>query len=345
MKRNFAQTIIVGVGLLGGSVGLAARRAAVGGKIIGLGRNEAKLRLAVEKGAIDDFATDWSAALAFGAELSPDETTQIIFAAPVVANLRALDDCAAAIAANGAGRRFLISDVGSVKGNFARRAAAVAAETPNVVAVPVHPIAGSDRSGVEFADAELFRERLTIITPWTSADERRAALSSGDAEPFDDYAELTPKGAVVKTALVEKISRLVGGEKAAAVAAVRDFWRPFGCRIVETSADEHDRVLANASHFPNLISVLATSVVPEEDFPFSGTGFRDVSRLAGGSPEVWTEIFGENRVATLEALERLEKNVALWKTLLQNDDRAGIAAFLTETKRKKESLRDLRRGN
>ncbi|MBR2002718.1 MAG: prephenate dehydrogenase/arogenate dehydrogenase family protein [Thermoguttaceae bacterium] len=385
MQRDFAQTIVVGVGLLGGSVGLAAKKAGVGGKIIGFGRSEAKLRRAVELGAVDAFATDWRAALELG--VGTQGATQIVFAAPVETNLRVLRDfcrvCAEICEEKGAdafaGRAFLLSDVGSVKGDFVRTVDALLSspERPGGVrleTVAAHPIAGSDKSGAEFATADLFRGKLTILTPWESVADRRAALERGEAVPDDavktvengKVAEIErvdennnadennvggdkvgesgksgsigKTGATVKTGLDGEISRCVAGEKAEAVAAVRAFWEAFGSTVVETSADEHDRILARTSHLPHLASVLTASVVPTEELLFTGTGFRDVTRLAGGAPDVWVEIFGSNRAATLDALERLEEKIVLWKSFLKENDRESILTFLKETKKKRDAL-------
>ncbi len=375
MQRDFAQTIVVGVGLLGGSVGLAAKRAGVGGKIVGFGRSEAKLRRAVELGAVDAFATDWRGALELGA--GTQGTTQIVFAAPVETNLRVLRDfcrvCAEICEEKGAdafaGRSFLLSDVGSVKGDFVRTVDALLSspERPNGVrieTVAAHPIAGSDKSGVEFATADLFRGKLTILTPWESAADRRAALEKGEAVSdaavkigengevcavdksgksgktveIDGIGKVGEIGATVETGLNGEISRCVAGEKAEAVAAVRAFWEALGSTVVETSADEHDRILARTSHLPHLASVLTASVVPTEELLFTGTGFRDVTRLAGGAPDVWVEIFGSNRAATLDALERLEEKIVLWKSFLKENDRDSILTFLKETKKKRDAL-------
>lgn len=400
MQRDFTRTIVVGVGLLGGSVGLAAKKAGVGGKIIGFGRSEAKLRRAVELGAVDAFATDWRAALELGS--GTRGTTQIVFAAPVETNLRVLRDfcrvCAEICEEKGAdafaGRAFLLSDVGSVKGDFVRTVDALLSspERPSGVrleTVAAHPIAGSDKSGAEFATADLFRGKLTILTPWESVADRRAALERGEAVPDDavktvengkvveieqvdrrnnaeennvggdkvgrsggignidesgnvgkneNIGEIGKTGSIVKTGLNGEISRCVAGEKAEAVAAVRAFWEALGSTVVETSADEHDRILARTSHLPHLASVLTASVVPTEELLFTGTGFRDVTRLAGGAPDVWVEIFGSNRAATLDALERLEEKIVLWKSFLKENDRESILTFLKETKKKRDAL-------
>lgn len=326
-SETFTQTIVYGVGLLGGSVGLAAKRARVGGKIVGVGRSIEKLTHAVEVGAIDVAASSWRDAFEAG---SSEGTILIVFAAPVDTNLRALRELWALRDEPWTrDRNCVISDVGSVKFGFAQTQRALEREQKTQgkgvwTFLPAHPIAGSDRSGVDSARAELFDGKLTILTPWASAQERQDAVARGEAAPSELSTRLS-------------ISR--SGASAQVVASACEFWRALGCRlVVETSAEEHDQILARTSHLPNLASVLTTSVVPLDELLFTGTGFRDVTRLSGGNPFVWTEIFGSNRVATLEALERLEEQIVRWKTFLQEDDRDSILTFLQDTKKKRDAL-------
>ncbi len=362
----FSQTIIVGVGLLGGALGLASKRAGVGGRIIGLGRNESKLTRAVDLGAIDVWATSWTDAL--GLATSTDAPTLIVFCAPVEANLRALDEFWTLRAAQEfAGRDYLISDVGSVKTGFAEatsrlRASCDLAGNTRIAFVPAHPIAGSDKSGVEHSTSTLFDGKLTILTPWSSPNERRAALASGGARAFriPEDVESDPAFQTIRRkfalafaederiarddsthgalSITDKISVTLEDSDFPAVSLMREFWRRLGSFVVETSAAEHDHILARTSHLPNLASVLTMSAVPMDEFIFAGTGFRDVTRLSGGNPEVWTEIFETNRVALLDALERVESDLLRWKTFLSEGDREAILTFLKETKKKRDAL-------
>lgn len=362
MTAIFSQTIVLGVGLLGGSLGLAAKKAGVGGKIVGLGRNAAKLERALELGAVDAWATSWQDALAMVPPESCADPVQIVLAAPVEVNLRLLADFWALRNEPWfAGRRYVISDVGSVKGGFAEAAAKLfqqeQVKDAPITFVPAHPIAGSDKSGVEYAKADLFYGKLTILTPWSKSSERAVALARGEAEAFREAVDVRDEPSfqtiakkfemafsVAETndgaepALSEKLSVCVAGPLCDDVSRVREFWRALGCCVVETSAEEHDQILARTSHLPNLSSVLLTSVVPIDELLFAGTGFRDVTRLAGGSPEVWSEIYVTNRVAVLEALLRMEENIHRWKTFLKEGDRESILTFLHGTKKKRDAL-------
>jgi prephenate dehydrogenase len=155
MSPVFGRVAVAGVGLIGGSLALAARAAGLVGEVVGLGRSEANLRVARERGIIDRVATDVASA-ARGADA-------IILAAPV----GACADLAEAFrphAAPGA----ILTDVGSVKGALV---AALEARWPEPgLVVGAHPIAGSEAAGAAAARGDLFRDRLCILTPTPRTD-------------------------------------------------------------------------------------------------------------------------------------------------------------------------------
>ncbi len=360
MAVLFSQTIILGVGLLGGSLGLAAKRAQVGGRIVGLGRNPDKLKKAAELGAVDDWALAWNDIFA-DREVSEDELpVQVVLAAPVEINLKLLAEFWSHRNEQWFRERtFIISDVGSVKGDFAKASydlwtSSSENDRRNVFFVPAHPIAGSDKSGVTHSTAGLFHGKLTVLTPWLTEEDRLADVSIGNAEVFEPelntedpcFATLRRKLSLIfdgeqnskDSFAVNRLSVCSAGPIYDAVSRVRDFWLALGSWVVETSAEEHDQILARTSHLTNLVSVLEMSVVPAQEFLFAGTGFQDITRLAGGSPDVWAEIYVTNRIAVLEALERLEENIHRWKTFLKEGDRESILTFLYETKKKRDAL-------
>jgi len=158
MSPLFARMTIAGVGLIGGSLGAAVRAAGLAGEVVGFGRSEANLRVALERGLVDRVARD-PAAAAGGADA-------IVLAAPVGA-------CAPLAAAfrPHAGAGTLLTDVGSVKGTVVEELESAWAGVGPVVGA--HPIAGSEASGAAAARADLFRGRRCILTP-TPATERGA---------------------------------------------------------------------------------------------------------------------------------------------------------------------------
>ncbi len=146
---------IVGVGLIGGSIGLAARRRGLARRIVGVGRNPSTLHLAQDLGAIDDGLLDLKRAVA-DADLAVFCTPVQRIAAQV---LEAAPHCR-----DGA----LLTDAGSTKAEIV---AAIDGRLPTGVHfVGSHPLAGSEKRGPEHADAELFQDRLTVVTPGPDSD-------------------------------------------------------------------------------------------------------------------------------------------------------------------------------
>ena len=151
----------MGVGLLGGSIGLALRNASPKTHIVGYGHRLESLKKASEINAIDAIETDAKKSVA-GSDL-------VILCTPV----GTFADLLAQIAPNLA-RGVIVTDVGSTKRSIVRMAEATLPATAKFIAS--HPIAGSEKRGVEFSRADLFADQLCILTPTKKTD---AAASSG----------------------------------------------------------------------------------------------------------------------------------------------------------------------
>jgi prephenate dehydrogenase len=155
--------------------------------------------------------------------------------------------------------------------------------------VPAHPIAGAELSGVEAATSELFRGRTVVITP-------------------------------MKETAVEARTRIEAA------------WDACGARIIEMTPPRHDEVLAAVSHLPHalafaLVHMIASRSDATELFSFAGAGFRDFTRIASSSPEMWRDIFLANREAVLAELAAYQDNL----TELGQHLRAGDATALEKT--------------
>lgn len=138
---------ILGLGLMGASLGLALR--AKGVRVVGYNHSPANARTALERGAVDAIAPTPAEAVA-GASL-------VVLAAPVLANIAFADEIAGALAPDA-----VVTDMGSTKGEFCRR---VAAAHPGMVLVGSHPVAGSEKQGAGAARADLFQGRRCVVTP------------------------------------------------------------------------------------------------------------------------------------------------------------------------------------
>jgi prephenate dehydrogenase len=276
---RFEQITIVGVGLIGGSIGLAAKARGLAGHVVGIGRDARTLTRAVELQAIDSFTTDLAEAVG--------QADLVVVCTPVdrIADmiLRAAPRCRPGT---------IFTDAGSTKGNIV---AAVMGKLPRgVTYVPAHPLAGAEKNGVEHARADLFENRVTIVTPET-------------VDPDD-------------------------------VARVESFWRALGSRVVSLSVADHDRVLASTSHLPHAVAATVAGITPRDWLPLSAGGFRDVTRIAAGDPELWAAIFQANRAAVLAALRAFSDRLNDFRQLLEAGDGAGLVRWLNEAKQVRDAL-------
>lgn len=152
--------------------------------------------------------------------------------------------------------------------------------------VPAHPIAGAERSGASAASADLFQGRNVVITP---------------------MAEIDP----------------------AAVRTVRTMWQGCGAAVREMSPQAHDEIFAAVSHLPHLLSFalvdeIASRANGEELFSYAASGFRDFTRIAGSSPEMWRDICLANRAALLLELDAYRAQLDRLRALLEQDDGAAL---------------------
>jgi prephenate dehydrogenase len=163
----FSRIVIIGVGLIGGSLGLAIKKRQLSRTVIGIAPDEERLQTALRLGAVDKATTSFDEGINADADATGHEL--IIVATPVSLVADYVHRVASAV------QNTLITDVGSTKETICARLEQTA--LPNGCRfVGSHPIAGKEKSGVEHADADLFENRLAIVTPTASASERDTDL-------------------------------------------------------------------------------------------------------------------------------------------------------------------------
>ena len=300
----FERLAIEGVGLLGASAGLAARRANIAGHIVGLDRSSENGAQALALGAVDETAADFDAALTGLSE--KNSPVLIVAAVPASAIADVLAGAAGAIRRLGAKerrRRFLLTDVGSVKAGVVRALAErlEQGEFPeNAVYIGSHPVAGSEKSGPDAARADLFDDKWTVLT--------EPEFCAGEEKKLEG---------------LETLER---------------FWTALGSRVFRLSAAEHDRIFGRTSHLPHLLSTVLAALSHSKERPCVGSGLIDMTRLAAGNPEVWSDIFLMNADAVLQALEQTEHLLTAWKTALAAADRSAVTTLLQEAKKRRDAL-------
>ncbi|MFV9657079.1 bifunctional prephenate dehydrogenase/3-phosphoshikimate 1-carboxyvinyltransferase [Pseudomonas sp. NY15366] len=248
---KIGRLVVVGLGLIGGSFAKGLRERGLCREVVGVDLDAESRRLAVQLGVVDRCESDLASACQ-GADV-------IQLAVPILAMEKLLAELAKLDLGDA-----VLTDVGSAKGNVVR-AARLAFQGKTVRLVPGHPIAGSEQSGVEAANAELFRRHKVILTPCEHSDEAALAL----VESL--WREL---GADVETMEVEHHDQVL--------AATSHLPHLLAFTLVDSLAKRSENL---------------------EIFRYAAGGFRDFTRIAGSDPVMWHDIFLANREAVLRTLD------------------------------------------
>lgn len=161
MSHRFKHVAIIGVGLIGGSLGLVLKQARLADSVVGVGRREENLKTAVELGAIDRYVSDAAEAVR--------EADLVVLATPVATYERHLKDWGHHLSTG-----TVVTDVGSVKGHLVEQVERLLQE--GVHFVGAHPIAGREKTGVAAGSVDLFRGARCILTPTARTDRHAMDL-------------------------------------------------------------------------------------------------------------------------------------------------------------------------
>lgn len=273
MAQTQRRAAVIGSGLIGGSIGLALRDR--GWHVVGDDRDRDIAERGVMRGCFDAVGTDAEA--------------DLVFVATPVGSV--VDAARAALAAS---PRAVVTDVGSVK-----TAITAAIDDPRFVAG--HPMAGSERLGVEGADEELFQDAAWVLTPGPHTSDGAYTL-------------------------------------------VRETASMLGAQVLTMSAEQHDSLVAVVSHVPHLTAASLVRIARDraEDhravLRLAAGGFRDMTRIAAGSPDIWPDICVENRAAILRSIEMLQHELEQFRRLVDSGDRDSLRRSLAEAQTVRRAL-------
>jgi len=279
-RKTWNQLLLVGVGLLGGSIAAAVRQAGLAKNIVGVGRNPERLQAAQQAGLIDSYSTDLPSTAA--------ESDFVIVCTPVG---RVVADILTAATACKPETR--LTDVGSVKATICSELQIQLPEGHSFIGS--HPLAGSEKQGFEHACPNLFNNRTCIVTP----DENS---SSG------------------------------------ALKDIKQFWKSLGMHVLEMSAKCHDIAIAETSHTPHVVSAALAAMLASENQPLTSTGFRDTTRIAAGSPDLWVDILLSNGKAISESLRTYTDRLNEFQNAIADGDATTLKKLLQEAKTNRDSL-------
>ncbi|GIZ81663.1 bifunctional prephenate dehydrogenase/3-phosphoshikimate 1-carboxyvinyltransferase [Aquipseudomonas alcaligenes] len=281
---KLGRLVVVGLGLIGGSFAKGMREKGLFDEVVGVDLDAESRRLAVELGVVDRCETELAAACQGAAVIQ--------LAVPILAMEKLLGQLARLDLGDA-----VLTDVGSAKGNVVR-AARLAFDGKVARFVPGHPIAGSEQSGVEASNAELFRRHKVILTPQASTDAAALALIDGLWRAL---------GADVEHMEVEHHDQVL--------AATSHLPHLLAFTLVDSLAKRSENL---------------------EIFRYAAGGFRDFTRIAGSDPVMWHDIFLANREAVLRTLDAFRDDLDALRGAVDAGDGHQLLGVFTRARHARE---------
>tara|TARA_B100000809_G_scaffold229757_1_gene243616 strand:- start:7118 stop:8008 length:891 start_codon:yes stop_codon:yes gene_type:complete len=296
MTEKFQQIkniTILGVGLIGGSLGLALKENGFKGQITGLGRRIETLNIALERNVVDFATTDF--------KLGVETADLLIIGTPVSLIPQMVKRISEQIPNK---KSLFVTDAGSVKTQVVREIDNFLniQDYTHIHFVGSHPMAGSERTSVAAARADLFNSAKCIVTP------------------------------SMHTSSI-------------AIQVVKDLWEFVGGDTIVLSPTDHDYLVAGASHLPHLIASVLTQTTQSVQteslraIELAATGFRDTTRIAAGSPEIWRDVFLQNAEFLIPMVKSTIQTLEQLKILIKNKDSAKIEEFLAQAKKIRDTVK------
>jgi prephenate dehydrogenase len=191
----------------------------------------------------------------------------------------------------------VVTDVGSVKESVVRELEPVIGSV-GCHFIGSHPMAGSERTGVKAGRPDLFQNAVCIVTPTLRSD-------------------------------------------ADAVCTVQNFWKAVGAQTIKMSPELHDDLVSRSSHLPHVIAAelanyVLSPVHPKEQSLVCATGFRDTTRIAASSPEMWRDISLANRKNLMRVLGVFIEDLQEFQHALERQDKKAIEEFFANAKQRRE---------
>jgi len=275
-KKLFNKVCIFGVGLLGGSIGMAIKKNGLADKVVGIGRDIKRLKKAVLLGAVDTVTTDYTAEV--------KDADLVILSMHINSSLEAAKKIGPFLK-----KGTIVTDVESTKELFCKKMQEILPD--GIHFVGAHPIAGLERHGVDVANHRLFDETVCVLTKTSK----------------------TNKNVLLK---------------------VKKLWNKIGANVVLFSPSQHDKLVALTSHLPHiaavsLVNALGKKGTVDKDLKLViGNGFKDTTRIASSSSQMWQEICKTNKKNILDVLSGFQRELdKIYKLIDKSDSEKLIKEF------------------
>jgi prephenate dehydrogenase len=282
---HFRKVTIVGVGLLGGSLGLALKKRRLVSEVAGYVRRRESVVECKKVRAVDSCTTDLREAV--------KDADLIVLCTPLAQMLPLIKEMRPAIK-----RGAIITDVGSVKATVVKQLEPLIAKA-SAHFIGSHPMAGAEKTGVAAARPNLFENAVCVVTPTRKSNQ-------------------------------------------AAVKKIEQLWKAIGARVLRLAPELHDELVSRSSHLPHVAAATLANLVLDPKHPkaqplLCANGFRDTTRIASGSPEMWRDIAVANRKNLNKALETFIRELKNFQSTLNRGDEKSAEKFFKKGKQRRDA--------
>ncbi|MDQ7056240.1 MAG: prephenate dehydrogenase/arogenate dehydrogenase family protein [Persephonella sp.] len=282
---RFRNILIIGLGLIGGSIAVSLKNSGYKGKIYGFDLSEDRVKKALEMGAVDKAFTELK-------KIPWEKLDLVIIATPVKTFEKVAKQIKPYLKEN-----VVVTDVGSVKGELVKKLQSI---LKPVKFIGAHPIAGTEKEGIENSVAGLFKGKKLILT-------------------IDEEDERTKR--------VEKFWTDLGAKV--------EIMDPYTHDFVFASVSH----LPHAVAFALVDALIELSKETGIDlFLYPGAGFKDFTRIAASSPMVWKDIFIENKENLIHTIDRFTQSMEKLKRYIEEEEQQRLLDILSEIRDKRLSL-------
>ncbi len=284
MDKNLQTVALLGLGLMGGSLGLACRQNLRGVRVTAYARREETRRQALADGVVDEVYAEPGEAVR--------DADIIVICTPILDMPKLVQQIKPDLKPGA-----ILTDVGSTKAMLIHEIHNILLDS-DATFCGSHPMAGSEKTGLAAARPDLYTGATVIVTE----DQQSAP---------------------------------------AVVACLASFWQQIGANVLVLDAEAHDAVVAGTSHVPHLMAALlvrAAERATSDPAPFCGTGFRDATRIAAGSENVWHDIVKSNAEAIEDALSGVRDDLDRLIQMLQHKEFDKIRAWLAHARESRHTI-------
>jgi prephenate dehydrogenase len=278
---------IIGVGLIGGSLGMALKKSRAVEKVVGIGRHPEKLKKAVQLKAIDEFTTDFREGV--------KDADLVVICTPVGLIVPTIKRILPALK-----KGCIVTDVGSVKAPVVIIAEKIL-RSKKIHFIGGHPMAGSEQAGIGNAQSGLFNKAVWILTPGRHTSLKEMAL----------------------------LHRLLCST---------------GANIILLNPKMHDQIVSVTSHLSHLLTASLVNYMAIQNrqnkniIKLTAGGFRDMTRIASSSPEIWVDISLMNKQEIIKALTGFNRLTGQMISALRANKRKKVFRLFAQAKQTRDRM-------